>query len=90
MYGFMLKRGGQIVYNLTGASVGHPFHSPNVPDWAVAMDGLEIEKVIANLKVDDDAKATLVGACKHEINRHRRSIHKPIDGVCVVELVITP
>lgn len=90
MYGFLLKRGDNIVYNLTGATAGHPFHSPTVPDWAVAMDGLEIEKVVANLKVDDDAKAALVGACQYEISRHRRSIHKAVDGECVVQLVITP
>lgn len=89
MYGFQLYRGDMLVYNLTGASVGHPFHAEGPPKWAEGIDGEDIDTVIAKLAVKDPATRDLVEACKLEQARFRRSRSKLGGEECLVRLVVT-
>lgn len=86
MYGFQLYRGDMLVYNLTGASVGHPFHDKEPPKWALGIDGEDIDTVIAKLAVKDPATRDLVEACRSEQARFRRSRGKQGGEECLVKL----
>lgn len=90
MYGFQLIRGDLLVYNLTGATRGHPFHDPAPPKWAESIDGLTVEEVLKKIKASDPAKADLIQACEAELARYGRSRSKLGGEHCAVKLVVEP
>lgn len=90
MWGFQLKREDLLVYNLTGAPTGHPFHTPEPPKWALKVDGMTVEEAIAKIAADDPAKADLIQACQHELGRYDRSRSRLGGEHCTINLVVEP